>query len=302
VRTPLVPAAELARLLEAGGDAPALLDVRWELGPGARRDLFVQAHIPGAAFVDLDVSLAGAPGEGGRHPLPAAADFESAMRAAGVSSGRAVTVYDQGSSLAAARGWWLLRYFGHPDVMVLDGGLAAWLEAGLPAQTGDSDPAGGGDFAARPGQMPVLDADGAAALARRGALLDARAAERFRGEVEPLDPVAGHIPGARNRPTALNLDASGRFRAPAELRRAFAATGVGSATEAGAYCGSGITAAHEVLALELAGFEAALYPGSWSEWIRDPRRPVATGTRADGVSARRRVAVRPGRCPRAGRL
>jgi thiosulfate/3-mercaptopyruvate sulfurtransferase len=277
VRTPLVSAAELARLLEDGDDAPTVLDVRWELGPGARRDLFARAHIPGAAFVDLDDSLAGPPGQGGRHPLPAARDFETAMRAAGVSSGRTVAVYDQGSSLAAARAWWLLRYFGHPEVAVLDGGLAAWLTAGLPVQAGDSEPTGGGDLAARPGGMPVLDAAGAAALARRGALLDARAAERFRGESEPLDPVAGHIPGARNRPTALNLDASGRFRAPAELRRAFAAVGVDDATEAGAYCGSGITAAHQVLALEVAGFAAALYPGSWSEWSSDPGRPVATG-------------------------
>jgi thiosulfate/3-mercaptopyruvate sulfurtransferase len=277
VRAPLVSAAELGRLLEAGDPAPAVLDVRWELGPGARRDLFAKAHIPGAAFIDLDVSLAGPAGDGGRHPLPGAADFEAAMRAAGVSGSRGVAVYDQGSSPAAARAWWLLRYFGHPEVAVLDGGVAAWLEAGLPVQTGDSGAPGGGDFVARPGGMPVLDADGAGALARRGALLDARAAERFRGEAEPLDPVAGHIPGARNRPMALDLDPSGRFRAPAELRRAFAAIGVGSDTEVGAYCGSGITAAHAVLALELAGFAAALYPGSWSEWVRDPERPVATG-------------------------
>jgi thiosulfate/3-mercaptopyruvate sulfurtransferase len=277
VRTPLISAIELAPLLEGGDDAPAVLDVRWELGPGARRDLFSQAHVRGATFIDLDVALAGPPGEGGRHPLPTAADFEIAMRAAGVTSRRGVVAYDQGNSMAAARAWWLLRYFGHPEAAVLDGGLVAWRDAGLPVQAGDGPPSGGGDFVARPGGMPVLDADGAAALARRGALLDARAAERFRGEVEPLDAVAGHIPGARNLPMVLNLDPSGRFRAPAELRRAFGAIGVTSATEVGAYCGSGITAAHEVLALELAGFAAALYPGSWSAWTRDPRRPVATG-------------------------
>jgi thiosulfate/3-mercaptopyruvate sulfurtransferase len=285
VRTPLVSAAELSRLLDGADEAPAVLDVRWELGPGARPDLFAEAHVPGATFLDLDASLAGRAGDGGRHPVPETADFESAMRAAGVSANRGVVVYDQGSSLAAARAWWLLRYFGHAGVAVLDGGLAAWVQAGLPLQSGDGVPLvagrgeqGGADpFVARPGAMPVLDADGAAALAVRGVLLDARAPERFRGEVEPLDPVAGHIPGARNRPMALNLDPSGRFRAAAELRRDFEAMGVQSGGEAGAYCGSGITAAHEVLSLELAGFAAALYPGSWSEWIRDPLRPVATG-------------------------
>ncbi len=277
--------AELSRLLDAADEAPAVLDVRWELGPGARPDLFAQAHVPGARFVDLDASLAGRPGVGGRHPVPETADFESAMRAAGVSATRGVVVYDQGSSLAAARAWWLLRYFGHSEVAVLDGGLAAWASAGLPMQSGDGvglvagrgEQPGAQPFVARPGAMPVLDADAAAALTVHGVLLDARAPERFRGEVEPLDPVAGHIPGARNRPMALNLEPAGRFREAAELRESFAALGVRSGVDVGAYCGSGITAAHEVLALELAGFAAALYPGSWSEWVTDPGRPVATG-------------------------
>jgi thiosulfate/3-mercaptopyruvate sulfurtransferase len=227
-------------------------------------------------FVDLDADLAAAAGPGGRHPLPEAADFQASMRAAGVSDDRAVVVYDASSAMAAARAWWLLRYFGHPEVRVLDGGLAAWTEAGLPLDGGETRPTPG-QFTARPGGMPVLDAAGAAALARDGALLDARAPERFRGESEPIDPVAGHIPGARNRPSTLNVDPTGRFLDPPGLRDAFRAVAMSNAGEVGAYCGSGIAAAHEVLALELAGFAAALYPGSWSEWITDPARPVATG-------------------------
>jgi thiosulfate/3-mercaptopyruvate sulfurtransferase len=198
------------------------------------------------------------------------------MRRAGVSNDRPVVVYDTATSLAAARGWWLLRYFGHTDVAVLDGGLAAWLSAGYPvaAEATHIEP---GDFVARPGGMPVLDAYSAAEVAARGALLDARAQERFRGEIEPVDQVAGHIPGARNVPATVTVAASGRFLEKDALRQLFEAAGVKAATEVGAYCGSGVTAAHEVLALELAGFRAALYPGSWSEWIMDPRRPIAHG-------------------------
>lgn len=224
--------------------------------------------------MDLDAVLAGPPGEGGRHPLPAADEFEAAMRAAGVSGERPVIVYDAGPSVAAARAWWLLRYFGHPEVFVLDGAFGGWLAAGLPIERGETgaDP---GDFVARPGGMPLLDAAGAARLATgTGVLLDARAPERFRGEREPIDPVAGRIPGAVNRPATENVDRSGRFVDRAQLRAAFERLGVADGIEVGAYCGSGVTAAHEVLALELAGFRAALYAGSWSEWITDPTRPV----------------------------
>jgi thiosulfate/3-mercaptopyruvate sulfurtransferase len=277
---PLVSAAELAeRLMTDGGRRPTILDVRWELGTGPRRDLYAEGHIPGAAFVDLDAELAGPvspSGAGGRHPLPTTTDFETAMRRAGVDSGRGVVVYDAAASTAAARAWWLLRYFGHRDVAVLDGGLTAWLHAGGKLEVGPGlGDNRGGDFAGRPGAMPVLDAAGAAALAQTGALLDARAVERFRGESEPVDPVAGHIPGAHNRPTTLNLTDSARFLEPAELRAAFARAGVGDGVPVGVYCGSGVTAAHEVLALELAGREASLYPGSWSDWISDPARPVS---------------------------
>jgi thiosulfate/3-mercaptopyruvate sulfurtransferase len=264
------------RLLSLLPQQPTLLDVRWELGGPSGREQYAEGHIPGAVFVDLDSELAGPPGEGGRHPLPEPAAFEARMRAAGVSGARAVVVYDAASSTAAARAWWLLRYFGHQQVAVLDGGLRSWVAAGraLTAEVAAVEP---GDFVARPGHMPLLDADGAARVATDGVLLDARAPERFRGEREPIDPVAGRIPGARNVPSTENVDRSGRFLEPAALRARFEAVGVRQGLEVGAYCGSGVVAAHEVLALELAGFEAALYVGSWSEWISDSSRPVSRG-------------------------
>jgi thiosulfate/3-mercaptopyruvate sulfurtransferase len=252
-----------------------VLDVRWEL-TGPRHDDYLAGHIPGAIFVDLDTDLAGPPGAGGRHPLPDADSFTAAMRRAGVSQGCPVVVYDAAGGLAAARAWWLLRYFGHPEVRVLDGGLAAWTAAGYPVQRGPVEP-GLGDFKAHPGGMPMLDAAAAAGLARSGVLLDARAGERYRGEQEPLDPVAGHIPGAVNLPTAQNLGESGHFLDPGCLRERFRQAGAGPDVEVGVYCGSGVTAAHEVLALTAARIPAALYVGSWSDWVSDPARPVATG-------------------------
>jgi thiosulfate/3-mercaptopyruvate sulfurtransferase len=221
------------------------------------------------------------------------------MRAAGVSQDRPVVVYDDGDAMAASRAWWTLRYFGHPDVRVLDGGYRAWTEAGLPVTAEEPEPAPG-DFTAEPGQMPVLDAASAQATARAGLLLDARAGERYRGETEHVDPVAGHIPGAVSAPTAANANPDGTFRDPADLATRFTAlgavagatppagtpagmpagvpdAGTPSAPPVGAYCGSGVTAAHEVLALALAGIPAALYVGSWSNWITDPARPIATG-------------------------
>jgi thiosulfate/3-mercaptopyruvate sulfurtransferase len=282
LRSPLISAAALARALDAGPAPPVVLDVRWQLGGPPGREEYLAGHIPGAVFVDLDTELAGPPGAGGRHPLPDAAVFEGAMRAAGVSAARDVVVYDAASSVAAARGWWTLRYFGHPAVAVLDGGIAAWIAGGYPVERGEGIAVPWGDFVARPGGMPVLDAEGAAAVAGGGGvLLDARAPERYRGEVEPVDPVAGHIPGAVNVPAAANVDAGGRFRGAAELREQFEAAGVREGAPVGAYCGSGVNAANEVLALELAGYTGvALYVGSWSEWCRDPSRPVA------GVQAR----------------
>ena len=257
-------------------DGASLLDVRWELGGPPGRDLYLEGHIPGAVFVDLDTALAAPPGAGGRHPLPSAAAFGEAMRAAGVSGSRPVVVYDAGNSAAAARAWWLLRYFGHPDVSVLDGGFAGWRAAGRPIER-EVPKVRPGDFEPRAGGMPLLDAGAAAATARDGVLIDARAPERFRGESEPIDPVAGHIPGAVNLPAADLVDSSGRFLDADTLRGRFAGVGVRAGVPVGAYCGSGVVAAHEVLALSLAGIPAALYVGSWSDWITDPGRPVATG-------------------------
>ena len=297
----LVTAAELAGLttgglttggLTTGGRPVTLLDVRWRLGGPAGRELYAAGHIPGAVFVDLDRDLAAPAGRGGRHPMPAAAAFQAAMRRAGVRDGQPVVVYDDADSTAAARAWWLLRYFGHDQVRVLDGGFRAWMAAGGPvetgtaetgtaetdnAETGTAGPDAGGDFHARPGHLGLLDADAAAALARDGLLLDARSAERYRGEAEHVDPVAGHIPGAVSAPTAANVNPDGTFRPAADLTERFGSLGAAGGRPVAAYCGSGVTAAHEVLALTLAGIPAGLYVGSWSDWITDPARPVATG-------------------------
>jgi thiosulfate/3-mercaptopyruvate sulfurtransferase len=274
---PLTDVGALARAL-AGPAAPVLLDVRWRLGGPPGIESYRAGHLPRSVFVDLDAELAAAPGPAGRHPLPPAARFEAVMRRAGVSDSGAVVVYDEADATAAARAWWLLRYFGHRDCRVLDGGYRAWRAAGGQVATGDRPGPGGGDFTARPGQMPLLDAAAAASMAREGALLDARARERYRGEREPVDPVAGHIPGALSAPTTANVGPDGRFLPAAGLRARFATLGTAArAGKVGVYCGSGVTAAHEVLALELAGIPAALYAGSWSNWVADPARPVATG-------------------------
>ncbi|GAC1342108.1 MAG: sulfurtransferase [Candidatus Dormibacteria bacterium] len=275
--TPLIHPAALRELL-AGERPPTLLDARWRLGGPPGVDDYRQGHLPGATFVDLDRDLSGPPGRG-RHPLPDRETFAVAMRARGVRSDRTVVVYDAADSTAAARAWWLLGYFGHPDARVLDGGLRAWVESGFPLSTDIPEPAPG-DFEARPGGLPLLDADAAARVAHDGVLLDARALARYTGDSEPVDPVAGHIPGAHSAPTADNVDERGRFRDPMDLRRRFQAAGIREAPTpppVGVYCGSGVTAAHEVLALQLAGIPAALYVGSWSEWISDPSRPVEKG-------------------------
>ena len=279
---PLVSVESLAAEL-AGGAAPALLDVRWRLGGPPGIESYRAGHLPGAVYVDLDTDLAGPPGADGRHPLPAPADFEAAMRRAGVRADHPVVAYDDGDSTIAARAWWTLRYFGHDRVRVLDGGFRAWAAAGHPVAV-DEPCVAAGDFTAVPGHLPVLDAAGAATLARSGVLLDARAGERYRGETEPVDPVGGHIPGALSAPTAANVGADGRFLPAAELGKRFVGLGIAigqpgrsGAPTAGTYCGSGVTAAHEVLALALAGIPASLYVGSWSGWTADPSRPVATG-------------------------
>ncbi|GGV27751.1 sulfurtransferase [Streptomyces griseoflavus] len=276
----IISASELASEL-TGGNPPVLLDVRWQLStaraagepPFDGRAAYRAGHLPGAVFVDLDAELASAPGGHGRHPLPDLAVFGAAMRRAGVSSARPVVVYDGGIGWGAARAWWLLRWTGHPDVRVLDGGLPSWegpLETSVPRPDE-------GDFAPVPGETGLLDADGAAALARSGVLLDARAGERYRGEVEPIDRVGGHIPGAVSAPTTENVGADGRFLPAAELASRFGGLGVSGGSPVGVYCGSGVSGAHEVLALAVAGIPADLYVGSWSEWSADPERPVAVG-------------------------
>lgn len=286
--SPLVGVASLADAL-AAADPPILIDVRWRLGGPPGIESYRAGHLPGAVYVDLDSQLAGPPGNGGRHPLPDGAAFQSAMRAAGLRAEHPVVVYDDADATIAARAWWLLRYYGHPDVRVLDGGLRAWAAAGQPLTTEEARPSPG-DFTVQPGQLPVLDAPAAAEVSRSGTLLDARAPARYRGETEPVDKVAGHIPGALSAPTAENVTADGLFRSPGELRSRFSDLGIPAALNGrepgadgahpvGVYCGSGVTAAHEVLALELAGVPAALYVGSWSAWIADPARPVATGPR-----------------------
>jgi len=254
-----------------------VVDCRFRLGePGAGEDLWREEHIPGAAFLDVDRDLAAPPGEGGRHPLPEAAAFEAAARRAGIGAGTLVVAYDEAAEGGAARLWWLLRHFGHDDVVVLDGGLRGWREQGGPLSSASEAPEPG-DFRAAPPRDDTTSTEelGLGAFpghfARESAqppvmLLDARAPERFRGEVEPIDPVAGRIPGARNLPFA-ELAPGGRFLPPAELRTRFQAAGTGSGREAAAYCGSGITACVLVLAAEVAGLgPVRLYPGSWSEW------------------------------------
>ncbi|MFJ8080152.1 sulfurtransferase [Streptomyces sp. NPDC096205] len=276
----IISASELASEL-AGENPPVVLDVRWQLSvakaagapPFDGRAAYASGHIPGAVFVDLDRELASEPGKHGRHPLPDVTEFGAAMRRAGVSSARPVVVYDGGQGWAAARAWWLLRWTGHPFVRVLDGGLPTWEG---PLSTDLPSPAEG-DFRPEPGAADLLDADAAAALARSGVLFDARAGERYRGEVEPIDPVGGHIPGAVSAPTNDNVGPDGRFLPPDALRRRFEALGAANDTQVGVYCGSGVSGAHEVLALAVAGIPSALYVGSWSEWSNDPSRPVAVG-------------------------
>ncbi|MEU4194325.1 sulfurtransferase [Kribbella sp. NPDC026611] len=268
--SPLITVEELR------ASSPVLFDVTWNLAGPPGREAYDAGHLPGAYFVDLDTELAGPPGPG-RHPLPDATVVTTVLRRAGISSADTpVVVYDAANSMAAARAWWVFRYFGLTDVRVLDGGLAAWRSAGGEVST-DVPADAQGTYTATPGHIPVLDAEGAAEIAAKGILLDARAPERFAGEVEPMDPVAGHIPGATNAPTTANVTPTGQFVPAADLRDRFSTLGVTESKDTAVYCGSGVTAAHEALALEVAGFTPKVYIGSWSEWITDPTRPVATG-------------------------
>jgi len=272
----LVDVQELQRLCRSTAP-PRLLDVRWRLGDPTGRDQFLAGHIPGAAFVDLDRELAAkASPRAGRHPLPSVDQLQAAARRWGLRKGDSVVVYDDNASMSAARAWWLLRWGGMERVYLLDGGLRAWRAAGGELETGP-ELAEPGDIELVPGHLPTVLIDGVAGAARSGLLLDARAAERFRGDAEPVDPKAGHIPGAVSAPTTENLTADGCFRPAPELERRFLGLGAHPGVAIAVYCGSGVTAAHEIAALSIAGLEAALYPGSWSEWSNQEDRPVATG-------------------------
>ena len=271
--TALIQASDLAAKLQDPN--LVLLDVRWSLGASDNREQYQAGHIPAARFVDLETELSGPAGQHtGRHPLPQPEDFQAAARSWGINDQSTVVVYDDAGALAAARAWWLLRHAGFTNVWVLDGGLAAWREAKciLSTQTPVPEP---GNVSLSWGAMPVVEME---ELAGHGAvLIDSRATARYLGIEEPVDPVGGHIPGALNRPTTDNLDGAARFKPVEQLREGFAKLGVHpEGTPPVAYCGSGITAAHQVLALHEAGIEAGLYPGSWSQYCSYPDNPVTT--------------------------
>ncbi|MDY0910213.1 sulfurtransferase [Microbacterium sp. CFBP9034] len=253
-----------------------LLDVRWRLDrPEGRLD-YVDGHLPGAVYVDLERELA-SPGhpEWGRHPLPAADALERSARRWGVRSGDIVVAYDDNDGVAAARAWWLLRRRG-VDIRVLDGGLRAWVAAGLAIETGDVAPL--------PGDIRVTDADPGVATIEQVAhttigdvLLDVRAPQHYRGTAPSADPAQGHIPGAINLPAITFIAPDGRLKSPDEVRRIAAHAGITGASRLIVYCGSGVASSHTVLALEHAGIRARLFPGSWSQWARSAGRPVGRG-------------------------
>ncbi len=261
----------------ASAAPPVVLDVRWRLDRPDGRPTYLAGHLPGAVYVDLETELAehGEPAAG-RHPLPSIERLQAAARRWGISDGDPVVVYDDLDNLSSARAWWLLTAAGVQDVRILDGALRAWTTAGHALQPGDVVPVPG-DASLRYGRLPTIDLNGAAAFPSRGILLDARASERYRGDREPVDPRAGHIPGAVSAPTADNVDADGRFLPAAALRARFEAVGVRDGDDVAVYCGSGVTASHEIAALTIAGFRPALYPGSWSQWSNQPDRPIAVG-------------------------
>jgi thiosulfate/3-mercaptopyruvate sulfurtransferase len=274
----LIEVAELVRRL-ASDQPPVLADVRWNLSGAPGLPEFQSGHIRTAQWVDLEQELSSPPGAGGRHPLPTAEVFQAAMRRIGVSANSTVVVYDGASALAASRLWWLLTDAGHCNVRVLNGGFAAWRAAGQPEQTGSAPPAASGDFVPSPGQRRRVGAGEVADAVRaadRPVIVDVRAAERYSGAFEPMDPVAGHIPGAINLPSMVNVGPDGTFVEPSRLRSRYADAGIGRSSIF--YCGSGITAAHTLLALDYADLpDATIYAGSWSEWITDPAHPIATG-------------------------
>jgi thiosulfate/3-mercaptopyruvate sulfurtransferase len=266
---------ELSDLREQG--APVrVIDVRWRLDRPDGHAEYLEGHIPGAVYVPLDTELSthGEASEG-RHPLPSTETLQRAVRRWGVHDGDLVVAYDDAKGLAAARAWWLLRQAGI-DVHVLEGGIRGWIAAGHEVDTVDEAPEPGTAVLREIGG-DALSIDEAAAFPASGVLLDVRAPERYRGETEPLDPIAGHIPGAVNLPTMLHLDADGRILDAATVRANLAMVGIAEGTRVAAYCGSGVTAAHTALVLDEVGIESKVFPGSWSQWSNTPGRPVATG-------------------------
>jgi thiosulfate/3-mercaptopyruvate sulfurtransferase len=279
--SPLIQVDELARLL-AGPEAvrPVILDVRYRMGSSTGLQEFEDGHIPGASYVGMDTELATIrnDGAGGRHPMPTVETFSAAMRSAGVAMSRPLVAYDDWESLPASRVWWMLRRLGFLDVRVLDGGIAAWTASGQLTESGTARP-GAGDFAPGIGVGHLLDATDAMSYAVGHLLLDARPADRFRGENETIDAVAGHIPGAVSAPALANIDKYGRFLPADELARRFHELGATDGKIVGTYCGSGVQATHLALALSLAGITDCVdvYIGSWSDWITSPDRPTALG-------------------------
>jgi thiosulfate/3-mercaptopyruvate sulfurtransferase len=270
---PLVDAGWLAE--HAHDPSVRVIDFRWYLDGRSGLEAYRKGHIPGAVFVDLDGEVTGHRGGAGRHPLPPREAFQRMMQQAGLDRDSRVVVYDDQGGSPAARLWWMLRYFGHDAAGVLDGGLGAW-----PGElaTGDEAVRRGDFVAAEPVGGMKVDYEAVRELTAPTVLIDARSPQRFRGEVEPVDPVAGHIPGARNAPWEENLGPDGRLRSPQELRQRFAALDIHEGSHAVAYCGSGVTACMNLLALEVAGLSGArLYPGSWSDWSNRPGAEVATG-------------------------
>ncbi|MCZ6710861.1 MAG: sulfurtransferase [Gammaproteobacteria bacterium] len=265
----LISAAQLAAGLQNDSLRPRVLDCRTHLGdPDFGAAAYAERHIPGAYHADLDRDFASAPSDQGRHPLPDQHALAAKLRAWGINDDDQVVVYDDAGGAFAARAWWCLRWLGHPATALLDGGLGSWPGP----WTGDFTSCEPGNFSIRPTLTRSITASALSEQQADLELIDARTPERFNGEHEPIDPVAGHIPGAHCLPFQDNLERDGRFKSPESLRARFP----GSAANVVCYCGSGVTAAHNVLAMRIAGLEEAiLYPGSWSEWIVDPNRPRA---------------------------
>lgn len=285
LHSPLVTVAQLQEWLQQRPTEVLVLDASFDLGdPAAGQQAFLQSHLPDAAHIDLDKHLSSRPdGSNGRHPLPDFAAFAAVLARLGADNTTHIVAYDRQGGMYAARVWWLLRRAGHNQAHVLDGGLQAWQAAGLPLAEGPAATRRSGSFRLRPALVEIVDYETLRPLVDAQAaplIVDARAPDRFRGENETLDRIGGHIPGAKNRFFRDNLDAQGKFLAPDALRAAFEALLDGQpASGAVMQCGSGVTACHNLLALEVAGLPGArLYPGSWSEWSSRDDAPVATGT------------------------